>query len=269
MRAAFFAFIFVTMAIATAVQAAPTPVKNTDPKNVVSDVAREMKNDGLKARFLKTYGPKEATAWKALRHDVLRAGGKSVPTLLEVMKRDEFPDKSRWLATFLLGQIMGKKASPLLVKFTRHPNWVLRMASLKTLLALKDKSNAEAFAKALRDDSFLVRRQALDNIAHMELTEYAPHVWAMLYDKRNYYEGKPGDKDGTNLIRRAIRVVGDLKFEKALKPLFSMIQKDKYQDVHSDIQYALEKITGKITPKGSEDIQQRFWKKTAVSFQTI
>src|SRR5690606_12677010 len=150
--------------------------------------------------------PKEAAAWQALRLDVLRAGGKAVPTLLDVMKSDQYPDKSRWLATFLLGQIMGKKASPLLVKFTKHPNWVLRMASLKTLLALKDKSQAPTFARALRDQSFLVRRQALDNISHMELAEYAPHVWAMLYDKRNYYEGKPGDKEGTNLIRRAVRV---------------------------------------------------------------
>lgn len=270
MRTAFFAVIFLGMAIATAVEAANVPSHPSgDPKKVVSDVAREMKIDGLKQRFMKTYSAKEATEWKNLRHDVLRQGGKSVPTLLEVMKRDEFPDKSRWLATFLVGQIMGKKASPLLAKFSRHPNWVLRMASLKTLLALKDESQGKVFADGLRDQSFLVRRQALDNIAHMELKDYAPHVWAMLYDKRNYYEGKPGSKEETNLIRRAIRVVGDLKFEKALKPLFSMITKDKYKDVHSDIQYALEKITGKKTPKGSQDIQQRFWKQASLAYKTI
>tara|TARA_R110000868_G_scaffold117600_3_gene312204 strand:+ start:893 stop:1705 length:813 start_codon:yes stop_codon:yes gene_type:complete len=270
MRAVFFAVFFVSMAIATAIQAAPAPNKNnSDAKVVVSDVARELKTDGLKNRFLKTYSSKEAKQWQELKHDVLRSGGKSVPVLLEVMKNDAYPDKSRWLATFLMGQIMGKKASSLLVKFTQHPNWVLRMASLKTLLALKDKSHADAFARALRDDSFLVRRQALDNISHMELKDYAAHVWAMLYDKRNYYEGKPGEKEGTNLVKRAVRVVGDLKFDKALKPLFAMLQKDKYKDIHADIRYALEKITGKITPKASADIQQRFWKQTALSYQTI
>lgn len=272
MKTFFFAVIFVGMALATAIEAAQNPLtaNASDPKRVISDVAKEMKIDGLKARFLKTYTSKDATAWQSLRNEVLRSGGKAVPTLLEVMKRDEFPDKSRWLATFLLGQIMGKKASPLLVKFTKHPNWVLRMASLKTLLALKDKENAKTFATALKDQSFLVRRQALDNIAHLELSDYAPHVWAMLYDKRNYYEGKASKgPEGTNLVRRAIRVVGDLKFDKALKPLFAMIQKPKYKDVHSDIQYALEKITGKSTPKGSSDIQQRFWKQTALSYQSF
>lgn len=269
MRAAFFAVFFVSMVIATAIQAAPNPQSTTNAKKVVSDVARDLKSDGLKNRFLKTYTSKEKSAWMKLKHDVLRSGGKAVPVLLEVMKNDSYPDKSRWLATFLVGQIMGKKASSLLVKFTRHPNWVLRMASLKTLLAIKDKSQADSFARALRDKSFLVRRQALDNIAHMELKDYAAHVWAMLYDKRNYYEGKPGVKEGTNLVKRAVRVVGDLKFEKALKPLFSMLQKEKYKDIHGDIRYALEKITGKSTPDATPEIQQRFWKQTALSFQTI
>lgn len=266
MRTAFLAVFLISMAIASVTHASP---KHTDATKVVADVAKELRVDGLKPRFLREYSSKEASAWKSLRHDTLRAGGKSVPILLEVMKSDSYPDKSRWLATFLLGQIMGKKASSLLVKFTQHPHWVLRMASLKTLLALKDKENAKIFAKSLRDKSFLVRRQALENISHMGLTEYAPHVWAMLYDKRNYYEGKPGDKEGTNLVKKAVRVVGELKFEKALKPLFSMLQKDKYQDIHTDIRYALEKITGKVTPDASADIQKRFWKQTSLSYQSI
>ncbi len=271
MRAAFFAVFFVSMAIATAIHAAPQPntMTSPNPNRVVADVAREIRIDGLKSRFLKSYTSKQILEWKSLKLDTLKAGGKSVPVLLEVMKSDKYPDKSRWLATFLVGQIMGKKASSLLVKFTQHPNWVLRMASLKTLLALKDRTKADIFAKSLRDKSFLVRRQALENIAHMELKEYAAHVWAMLYDKRNYYEGKPGEKEGTNLVKKAVRVVGDLKFEKALKPLFAMLQKDKYEDIHTDIRYALEKITGKNTPEASADIQKRFWKQTALSYKSF
>lgn len=263
------ALFFIAPVLAVAANVPPENAKNSTPNKVISDVAREMRNDNLKGRFMMAYNKANAQAWMNLKHDVLRSAGKAVPVLLDVMKRDEFPDRNRWLATFLLGQIMGKKASPLLVKFTQHPNWVMRMAALKTLLALKDTQQGEVFAKALRDKSFLVRRQALDNIAHMQLTEYSAHVWAMLYDKRNYYEGTQGDQEGTNLIRRAVRVVGDLKFEKALKPLFSMLQKKKYDEIHADIRYALEQITGKKTPKGSVDIQQRFWQKTALSYQTL
>lgn len=267
----FFAITLVASFNLSAATSAPEASKKSvqNANQVVSDVAQEMRQDNLKGRFMMAYNKANAQAWTHLKSDVLRSSGKAVPVLLDVMKRDEFPDKNRWLATFLLGQIMGKKASPLLVKFTQHPNWVMRMAALKTLLALKDKGQGEIFARALRDKSFLVRRQALDNIAHMELQEYAPHVWAMLYDKRNYYEGTPGDKEGTNLIRRAVRVVGDLKFEKALKPLFSMLQKEKYDEIHSDINYALEKITGKKTPTGNDDIKKRFWKKTALSYQAF
>jgi hypothetical protein len=77
---------------------------------------------------------------KKLKEQALALSGKSVPALIEVMKRSEFPDNNRWVATFLLGQIAGAKAGPFLARYTEHPNWVLRMASLKTLLSLKEKN---------------------------------------------------------------------------------------------------------------------------------
>jgi len=203
-----------------------------------------------------------------LKKQVLSYSGKAIPALIDVMKTGTYPDKNRWVATFLVGRIMGKKSSPFLAKFLKHPNWVLRMASLKTLLALKEKKYSSLYGKALSDNSFIVRKQALDNIRLLEAQDQAPYVWSMLYDKRNYYAPKDGSKKRTNLIKQAIRTVGELKFDKAKKPLLSMIQKDKYKDIYNAIDYSLSKITGKKSPE-DHAMKMRFWKKMAIAEKTF
>lgn len=203
-----------------------------------------------------------------LKKRVLTLSGKAVPTLIKVMKSDKYPDKNRWLATLSLAQIMGKKSSPFLSKFLEHPNWVMRIAALKSLLALKEKRYAKAYSKALKDKSFIVRRQALDTIKKLGLRSEAARVWTMLYDKGNYYNSS-GPSKRTNIIREVIKTVGDLRFEKAKKPLFTMIQKKKYKDIFSEMDYSLSLLTGKQSPKGSESIKRRFWKKMSLKELTI
>ena len=203
-----------------------------------------------------------------LKKQVLSYSGKAIPALIDVMKTGTYPDKNRWVATFLVGRIMGKKSSPFLAKFLKHPNWVLRMASLKTLLALKEKKYSSLYGKALKDNSFIVRKQALDNIRLLNAKDQAPYVWSMLYDKRNYYAPKDGTKKRTNLIKQAIRTVGELKFEKAKKPLLSMIQKKKYEDIFNAIDYSLTKITGKKSPE-EHNLKMRFWKRIELSEVTL
>ncbi len=203
-----------------------------------------------------------------LKKKTLAHSGKAIPALIKVMKSNAYPEKNRWVATFLVGRIMGKKSSPFLAKFLRHPNWVMRMASLKTLLALGEKRYEQAYASALKDNSFIVRKQALTNIRKLDIKSRAPEVWSMLYDKRNYYNPKDGSKKRTNLIKEAVKTVGDLKFKKAVEPLLSMAQKEKYQDIFSEVDYALSKILGKNSPEDTK-LKKRYWKKVAISYKTI
>lgn len=200
-----------------------------------------------------------------LKKKVKSLGGKSVPALIEVMKNGKYPERNRWVATFLLANIMGPKSSKFLAKFSAHPNWVLRMASLKALLALKEKSLGPIYANALKDKSLIVRIQALENIGKLGLGEYAPLVWAMLYDDRNYYSSKNTGKKRSNIIKKIIKTVGDLKFKKANTALLTMIQKKKYDDIFEEIDYSLAKIQGKISPKGSRRVKRHYWKRIAMS----
>lgn len=211
---------------------------------------------------------------KRLQAEALKHGGKSVPALIEVMKNEKFPDKNRWAATFLLGQIMGDQSAPFIAKFVQHPSWVLRMASLKTLLALKQDKYASMFTNALKDESLIVRGQALENIRELKLKPQAAHVWAMLYDKKNYYQEKSKNKEGvknkrSHLIKDVIRTVGDLQFSDAREPLFKMIQNDRYNDIFEDMDYALAKIVGKPSPEGSQTVKRHFWQRTSLSFKTF
>jgi hypothetical protein len=204
-----------------------------------------------------------------LKKKIFKMSGKAIPGLVTVMKSKKYPDKNRWVATMTLARIMGKKSSAFLAKFLNHPNWVLRMASMKSLLALGEKKYANEYAKALKDKSFIVRRQALDVIIKLNLKSKAAHVWAMLYDKDNYYRPKKGAAKRTNLIKEAVRSVGYLKFQKAKVPLFTMVQKPKYEDIFKEMDYSLTMITGKKSPKGDQATKRRFWKKISLMSKTF
>lgn len=218
-------------------------------------------------RYMVNYTDKAQIAM--LKTETLKQGGQSVEALIEVMKNGKYPDKNRWMATFLLGQIMGEKSAPFLSKFLQHPHWVMRMASLKTMLALKQKNYGRQYATLLKDDSFIVRSQALDNIRTLKTAEAAPQVWAMLYDKKNYYQptmnGKPMKAKRSNIIKNVILTVGDLKFEKARLPLIKMIQKDRYNDIFAEMDTSLSKITGLTSPKGEQGKKRIFWQRMALN----
>lgn len=196
-----------------------------------------------------------------LKRNAFKLREKSVPTLIKVMKDSKFPEQNRWHATMLLAQIMGSKAAPFIAKFADHPHWMMRLASLKALLGLKQAEYVSVYSKALKDPSLIVRIQALDNISHMKITKLAPNVWSMMYDQTNY-TGEKGARKRTAIVKNIIRTIGDVRYEKAKKPLAKLIQKPKYQDLIEDLDYSLEQITGEKSPNTVQE-RRKFWSKIA------
>jgi len=193
-----------------------------------------------------------------IKRHTLKHRQKAVPVLIKVMKESKYPEQNRWQATMLLGQVMGKKSAPFIAKFIDHPHWMMRVASLKALLGLEQKTYHSVYAKALKDSSLIVRVQALDNISKMNIAPLAPQVWNMMYDQSNY-SGDVGNRKRTSIVRSIIRTIGDIKFEKAKSPLAKLIQKPKYQDLIQDLDYSLEKITGENSPNSSVEATRKFW----------
>lgn len=198
-----------------------------------------------------------------LKRHAFKHKQKAVPTLIKVMKESKYPEQNRWHATMLLAQIMGSKAAPFIAKFADHPHWMMRLASLKALLGLKQSEYVAVYSKALKDSSLIVRIQALDNISQMRITKLAPDVWNMMYDQTNY-TGAVGARKRTAIVKNIIRTIGDVRYEKAKKPLAKLIQKPKYQDLIEDLDYSLEKITGEKSPNSVEQ-RRKFWSKIAAN----
>jgi len=213
---------------------------------------------GLLEKYAKDY--KSNFELKKLKEETLKLKNKAVPVLVKVMKTSSFPDKNRWIATFLLGRLMGDKASPFLAKFVEHPYWLLRLASLKTLLLIKDKKYGAIYSKALNDKSLLVRRQALENIGQLNISQYAPQVWTMMFDKRNYSKDSKGRLKRTVIINNVIKTLGDLKYKKVEGHLLKMAQKTRYNDLFKDLDYSLSKMFQKNSPEGTFAAKRDFWK---------
>lgn len=202
--------------------------------------------------------------YQELKNKTLALTQKAVPTLIKVIKSTDYPDKNRWIAMFMLGRIMGKKSSTFVSKFSAHPNWMLRLASLKVLLALDQKQFKGIYVRLLKDKSMIVRHQALQNIKTMKLNDLAPYVWAMLYDKSNY-AGSEGERKRAHIIKQAIKTVGDLGFTKSKDPMLKMIKRRKYRDIANELDYSLNKLSQKQSPDGDLGVKIRYWTKVATS----
>lgn len=198
-----------------------------------------------------------------LKRNAFKHKQKAVPVLIKVMKEGKYPEQNRWHATMLLAQIMGDKSAPFIAKFATHPHWMMRVASLKALLGLKQADYLAVYSNALKDPSLIVRVQALDNISQLKITKLAPEVWNMMYDQTNY-TGEKGTLKRTSIVKSIIRTVGDVKYDGAKKPLAKLIQKPQYQDLIDDLDYSLEKITGETSPN-SVDQRRKFWSKITVT----
>lgn len=258
-------FLLVFMFSLPSLDAAVSP---SDPQKSIPKM--EFDSNSFEGRLLRLFQKASGDdQMNRIKKVALEHGGESVSALLRVMKDSRFPDNSRWTATFLLAQITGEKSGPVLKKFLTHPNWMMRLASLKALLALGVEDYGDQYAELLEDASLLVRAQALENIRHLNLVDYAPNVWAMLYDRENYHEVEGHYRRG-DIIRTVILTIGDLDFGKAKDPLLKMVQQDRYNDIFTEVDYTLQRITGRKSPESPEkSIKRRFWQRVAMSYANL
>lgn len=197
------------------------------------------KTQELTELYKKNYSDKNSL--NVLKEKTLALGAKATPVLIQAMKDGAYPETNRWIATFMLGKVMGEKSAPFIAKFVAHPHWMMRLASLKTLLALNQKKYIAHYAQALQDKSLLVRYQALENVDHFKIKELGPNVWRMMYDKENY-SGKEGKLKRAAIIKNVIRTLGDLEFKAAKAPLMKMAKNEKFKDIHEDLNYTLSRL---------------------------
>jgi HEAT repeat protein len=221
--------------------------------------AQEQKNIEALEAMLKS-PEKEKAHISQLKKMALQLNNFSVAPLIKAMKDEKYPEHKRWFSTFLLGQIMGEKAAPFIARFYEHPNPMMRLASLKTLMVLKQDKYVGLYAKALSDSSLIVRQQALDLISALKISKVAPSVWNMLYDKSNY-SGNDGKLKRSNMIGKIVRTVGDLNFTEAKKPLMTMIKNKKFNDIFNDLDYSLSKLANVSSPNGGVEQKRIYWTK--------
>lgn len=172
-----------------------------------------------------------------LRSEVIKRGATSAPVLTTVMKDSRFNERNRWAATFLLGRVIGKRSTPFISKFADHPNWIMRLASVKTLTALSVKDPV-IYKNLLDDSSLIVKMQTLDAIEKLQIKSLADNVLAMLLEKKNYQRiGKNYKR--SPLIKKAILVLGKLDHKKSLKVFRNLLKRDNYKDIHMVLKKAI------------------------------
>jgi len=166
---------------------------------------------------------------------------KNVPVLFSVMKNEKMPEQSRWLATILVGKTLGKRSIDYLAKFAVHPEVILRLASLKSLLSLEAQKKSHVFENALFDKSLLVRKQALEAVRKLKIIKAEKSLLSMLVDKKNYYL-KNKKLKRSPIIKEVIQTMGELRLKKSKNILVSLREKSSYQDLYPVLDYAISRM---------------------------
>lgn len=227
-------------------------------------VQANLNQQELKELLLKRYKTKEEL--RSLKKVFLSHGKQAVPVLVEAMKGKNYPASNRWVSTYMLAMVAGKKASPFIAKFLQHPEWYMRLVSLKVLMLMKENRYSELYAKRLYDESLIVRTQAIETIRALDLKKHAPQIWQMFLDEKNY-NGEKGQRKRVSILNSVITTIGDLGYNLVLESLFKMMQKSNYRDLHQSIDYALAKLTGEASPNGKMEVKRHFWSQYSMKAQ--
>jgi len=179
---------------------------------------------------------------KQVQNLLFKLDNKAVPTIVEIMKSDKYPDQSRWLATLSLARIMGLKSLPFIKKFLRHPNWMMRLSALKVIRMFKDKSSEKTIEKMLFDKSLLVRVEALEMIKSFKTKNSAKTVWKMMYDKKNYQKFNKSKVIPTEVISRILKTIQTLDYKEAKPALIKLRNEKKFSLLNKDIQNTINSL---------------------------
>lgn len=204
---------------------------------------------------------KRADDFKRLAQQTWGLGSASTPLLLEVMKSPAFPDQNRWVATMSLGKVMGKNASKVLVRFLEHPYWMMKLAALKALTALKVKEPGAVanYEKLLKDNSLVVRSSAVQTMKLLELKQSASHLVTLLQDERNYTQ-QAGQRQSTDIIDQTVIILGQWKYDPAKELFKKLMLREDSMTLSYALDYSLEQMTGKNSPRGDLESKKNFWK---------
>lgn len=157
---------------------------------------------------------------------------------------------------FSMTKLMGKKSAKVLSKFTKHPDWMMRLGALKCLLFLKEKQFANEYAALLKDNSLIVRQQALTNIHQLEIKEKAKAVSLLLNDIKLQSSNNSGFEQMTDMT---IMTLAKFQHKDSIKTLLEMLKQQQFKNNSAAIDYSLEQLTGLKSPKGDWNSKVSFW----------
>lgn len=162
--------------------------------------------------------------------------------LLSELKSDKINDKKRWRAGMEIIKKLGVKSLPLMRKLGEHPDWMLRLLSLKAIRLLKDKTSLSLIERSLFDKSGLVRVEALDLLGDWKIKKSGRKIWKMLSDKKNYLKSNNKTFANKMVVSKIIETIKILKYSRVKKHLLNLRNKKEFKAVALEIDETLKSL---------------------------
>lgn len=192
-----------------------------------------------------------------IKNDFKKNSKKTIKNLIEVVKNEKSLDEWQWLAISSLARLTQVKSTPLLIKYTQHKEWNIRLAALKSLIALKYKE-PKVYAALLKDKSMIVRIAALEGIQILEISKLTPNIWNMFGDKKNYVQvGK--DIKRSEILSLAIESLSKFKSKKTKERLIKILRKSDYEDLWDEVDQVLRGWSRQKVPGSNVLARRSYW----------
>jgi hypothetical protein len=211
---------FCTLAIPTA-QADPPPLKviklqpqaNVKPAGLQPEILRQLK------RIID-----DRTDVMSDRQDfetLTEMGGRAVPALGSILRDTDIGFGERWVAARALGRIGGSEARGHLVDTLENDRFSMaRLAAIRGIRDLRDRSTVPIIAKYLEDDAMVVRSAAADALGELRDISAAPALLKALDREDNFYKGRSlwvrqhivaalGEVQSRNAVPRLVQLLDD------------------------------------------------------------
>ena len=179
----------------------------------------------------------------------LKARDASLEQSLTEMVLDPAKDlKERWFAVMAVTKLQGSQALGNLKKWAEHPEWFVRLASLKALsyLDLNESTYPTSLVmKRLKDKSILVRDGALEVLGRWCLPQTQSKILGVIDDQEHFRKKHP-----LFIRKRAVDVIGQCGFSsvETKKRLVQLFEEENFYDIHSATHQTLQLLTQRKLP---------------------
>jgi len=186
-------------------------------------------------QLIKNRGIHSGSGFTQAQGDIeAKYGKKAFAPLMKIGESKTAEDSHRYFAIQTAAQLGGVEAESHLKPLLNDSSWMVRSASLNSLMKIRANLDAKEWKKLLKDPALVMRSQAVRAVATAQPDQAADWLIELLQDQNNFRNGRP-EWVSFEALKTLPQFTLNEKHRSALKELFKKHKDDKFRKAISPL----------------------------------